>query len=935
MKKIFLGALALVAAFCASAQQQLPQLPADSAVISGTLPNGLTYFIRHNETPKGQADFHIAQKVGSVLEEDNQRGLAHFLEHMCFNGTKNFPGNSLISYLESIGVKFGNHLNAYTGTDETVYKITNVPTARTEVTDSVLLILHDWANELLLDPEEIDKERKVIHEEWRTTSVGQMRIIEEQMPKLFVGSRYAERLPIGTMEVVDNFPHQALRDYYEKWYRPDLQGIVVCGDIDPVRTEQVIKKMFSDIEMPANAAPRLQFDVPATPGTIYAIGADKEMSNSIVYLMYKHEPMPREMRNTQAQLVESYIEDMIDAMLNARFQEMMSDPTTPFAVAEAAFDDYLLTSAEEMFAVIGVAKDGDIAKTLECIYREVLRAKRGGFTQTEYDRAKAEYLAGLERNYNNRAATENSVYTNEIIRHFIDGTPMLDAEKEYQLMSQIAQMLPLDAINVTLNNMVSDDNRVVFCMLPSSVDMPAEQQLAMMMKDVDAEDIAVFTDNVREDPLIAVSPVAGKVTMTSPVADFADTEMWVLSNGARVYFKHSDVKPDEIIFQASAPCGLSQVYTTTTPANALALEAFAGMYGIGTYSNADLSKYLAGKKVSLQPEFGLYSTAIGGSSTPKDLPTLFELIYGYFTSMNYPEAEFEATRSLYIGLLENQEKDPQNVFSRDLKKAMYASPYQQALTANDLKQCTRDGVEALARSRVQDASQWSFTFAGNFDKEQLRRLAETYLASLPGTGLAPRRVDTADPVYEIKGGSATDTFTTPMETPQTWCAVIESATMPFTSVNAKMVSIAGQILSARLLKTVREEMGAVYSIGAYGNMDPEIGRNATIMTAFPMNPEKKQDVLKAISDEFASMAREITSEELNKVKEYMIKNYVERKEKNSAWAGYIDQWTLTGKNMLSNAVDEVGSITPEMVQNFVKEMNVQGNYRVVLLDPQP
>lgn len=935
MKKIFLGALALVAAFCASAQQQLPQLPADSAVISGTLPNGLTYFIRHNETPKGQADFHIAQKVGSVLEEDNQRGLAHFLEHMCFNGTKNFPGNSLISYLESIGVKFGNHLNAYTGTDETVYKITNVPTARTEVTDSVLLILHDWANELLLDPEEIDKERKVIHEEWRTTSVGQMRIIEEQMPKLFVGSRYAERLPIGTMEVVDNFPHQALRDYYEKWYRPDLQGIVVCGDIDPVRTEQVIKKMFSDIEMPANAAPRLQFDVPATPGTIYAIGADKEMPNSIVYLMYKHEPMPREMRNTQAQLVESYIEDMIDAMLNARFQEMMSDPTTPFAVAEAAFDDYLLTSAEEMFAVIGVAKDGDIAKTLESIYREVLRAKRGGFTQTEYDRAKAEYLAGLERNYNNRAATENSVYTNEIIRHFIDGTPMLDAEKEYQLMSQIAQMLPLDAINVTLNNMVSDDNRVVFCMLPSSVDMPAEQQLAMMMKDVDAENIAVFTDNVREDPLIAVSPVAGKVTMTSPVADFADTEMWVLSNGARVYFKHSDVKPDEIIFQASAPCGLSQVYTTTTPANALALEAFAGMYGIGTYSNADLSKYLAGKKVSLQPEFGLYSTAIGGSSTPKDLPTLFELIYGYFTSMNYPEAEFEATRSLYIGLLENQEKDPQNVFSRDLKKAMYASPYQQALTANDLKQCTRDGVEALARSRVQDASQWSFTFAGNFDKEQLRRLAETYLASLPGTGLAPRRVDTADPVYEIKGGSATDTFTTPMETPQTWCAVIESATMPFTSVNAKMVSIAGQILSARLLKTVREEMGAVYSIGAYGNMDPEIGRNATIMTAFPMNPEKKQDVLKAISDEFASMAREITSEELNKVKEYMIKNYVERKEKNSAWAGYIDQWTLTGKNMLSNAVDEVGSITPEMVQNFVKEMNVQGNYRVVLLDPQP
>ncbi len=934
MKKIFIGAIALVTALCASAQE-LPQLPTDTAVISGTLPNGLTYFIRHNDTPKGQADFHIAQKVGSVLEEDNQRGLAHFLEHMCFNGTKNFPGNSLISYLESIGVKFGNHLNAYTGTDETVYKITNVPTARTQVTDSVLLVLHDWANELLLDPEEIDKERGVIHEEWRTNQVGQMRIMEENLPKLFPGSRYAERLPIGTMEVVDNFPYQALRDYYEKWYRPDLQGIVVVGDIDPVRTEEVIKNMFSDIEMPANAAPRLQFDVPETPGTIFAIGADKEMPNSIAYLMFKHDPMPRAMRNTQAQLVESYIENMIDAMLNSRLQEMMSDPATPFAVAQADFSDYLLTSAEEMFAVLGVAKDDNIAKTIESIYREVLRAKRGGFTQTEYDRAKAEYLAGLERNYNNRATTENAVYTNEIIRHFIDGTPMLDAEFEYQAMKQIAQMLPLDIINRTFDGMVSDDNRVVFCMLPSTVTAPTEKQLADMMRSVDAEEIEVFTDNVREDPLIPVAPVAGEITMSSPVEDFADTEMWVLSNGAKVYFKHSDVKPDEIIFNASAPCGLSQVYATTTPANVLALEAFAGMYGIGTYSNADLSKYLAGKKVSMQPAFGLYSTSIGGSSTPKDLPSLFELIYGYFTSLNYPESEFEATRSLYIGLIENQEKDPQSVFSRNLKEAMYTSPYQQELTANDMRECTRDGVTALAKSRTQDASQWSFTFVGNFDKDQLQELVKTYIASLPGTGLAPSRIDIADPIYEIKGGRATETFTTPMQTPQTWCAVIESATVPFTSVNAKMVSIAGQILSARLLKSVREEMGAVYSIGASGDIEPEIGRNAMIITAFPMNPEKKQEVLDAIAGEFTAMAENITPEELNKVKEYMIKNYTERKEKNSAWAAYIDQWTLTGQDLLGNAVDEVSSVTPEMVQNFVKEMNAQGNYRVVLLDPQP
>lgn len=937
MKKILFGALSLLAAFAtasSAAAQQLPPLPTDTAVISGVLPNGLTYFIRHNETPKGQADFHIAQKVGSILEEDNQRGLAHFLEHMCFNGTKNFPGNSLISYLESIGVKFGSHLNAYTGTDETVYKITNVPTARTEVTDSVLLILHDWANELLLDPEEIDKERGVIHEEWRTSNVGQMRIIESLMPKMYPGSKYAHRLPIGTMEVVDNFPHQALRDYYEAWYRPDLQGIVVSGDIDPVRTEKVIKEMFSDIEMPANAPKRIEFPVPDTPGTIYAIGADKEMTSSIVYLVFKHDPIPAMMRNTQAYLVFDYIQDMIASMLNARFGDMMSNPSTPFAFAQAEIGDYIMSSTEDMFAVIGGAKDGDISRTLESIYREVLRAKRGGFTQTEYDRVKAEYLAGLERTYNNRATIENSVYTNEMIRHFIDGTPMMDIELEYQMMKQVAQLMDLQTINQTFAEMVTDDNRVVLCMLPATVPMPAEEDLDAMMKSVDAEEIEVFADNVREDPLIPVEPVAGTITFTSPEKDFADTECWTLSNGAKVYIKHTDFKADEIVFEAAAPCGLSEVYTTTTPANALSLELYQNIYGIGAYSNADLQKYLAGKKANLGVNFSLYESSVSGSTTPKDLPALMELIYGYFTSVSYPADEFEATRSLYYGLLENQEKNPQVVFQKDLKEALYTSPYQQMLTAADLKQCTREGVEALARSRVADASQWSFVFVGNVDKEALRPLVEKYIASLPGTGVAPRRVDTADSVYEIKGGRATENFSTVMETPQTFCAIVETATVPFTSVNAKLVSIAGQILSARLLKNIREEMGAVYSIGANGDIEPQIGRNATLMTAFPMNPEKKNEVLVAIAREFTSMAEDITPEELGKVKEFMVKSYVERKEKNPSWAAYISQWVLTGKNLLSNAVDEVNGITPEMVENFVKEMNAQGNYRVVILDPQ-
>ncbi|MDE7336240.1 MAG: insulinase family protein [Muribaculaceae bacterium] len=939
MKKLLFGALALMASLFMPTPvsgQQLPPLPTDSAVVSGVLPNGLTYYIRHNEYPKGQADFHIAQKVGSILEEDNQRGLAHFLEHMCFNGTKNFPGNSLISYLESIGVKFGSHLNAYTGTDETVYKITNVPTARTEVTDSVLLILHDWADALLLDPEEIDKERGVIHEEWRTGQGGQMRILEKVLPEIYPGSKYAHRLPIGTMEVVDNFPYQALRDYYEAWYRPDQQGIVVVGDIDVARTEQVIKKMFGDITMPENAPMRLEFDVPDTPGTIYALGADKEQSNAIVYLIFKHGALPKYMRNTQAQLVTGYIEQMIDAMLNARFDEMMSDPSTPFGFAQATIGDYMMSNTKNMFAVIGGAKDGDIAKTLVSIYREVLRAKRGGFTQSEYDRARAEYLAGLERAYNNRDSRENGVYTQEVIRHFIDGDPMLGIEMRYELMSQIANMLPIEVINQTFSQFVTDANRVVLCMLPDDVYMPTKDDLARMMAAVDAETIEVFTDNVRQDPLIPVEPKAGSVVATYTEPAWPGIEVWTLSNGATVYLKKTDFKADEIILAASAPGGMSQVYASCSPANALCLQnIWESLFGIGAYNSNDLQKYLAGKKVGINPNFSLYETTISGSSTPKDLPALMELLYGYFTSVSYPETEFSASQSLYSGMLENQEKDPRSVFGKVLYQGMYASPYQQQITAADIKAATAAGIEEIARSRVADASQWAFTFVGNFDTDQLRTLCEKYLASLPSTKSGRKLVGEADSRYMIKAGEATEVFTTPMETPQTYCAIVESATMPYNSINAKLSSITGQILSARLLKNIREEMGAVYSIGASGDISSAIGRNAELMTSFPMNPEKKQQVLDAIKNEFAAMAEEITAEELGKVKEFLVKSYAERAQQNSAWAGYIDNWTLTGSDNFSNAIEEVNSISPEAVKNFVKEMNAQGNYRVVILDPQP
>ncbi len=370
MKKIFKSGLLMLASIfaagTATAQMpELPQVPVDSAVITGRLDNGLTYYIRHNETPKGQADFYIAQKVGSVLEEDNQRGLAHFLEHMCFNGTTNFPGNQLIDWLESVGVKFGHNLNAYTGVDETVYNISNVPIARESVQDSCLLILHDWANDLLLDTEEINKERGVIHEEWRRSNVGQMRILEQTLPTIFPDNRYGHRLPIGTMEVVDNFDPQVLRDYYHKWYRPDQQGIIVVGDIDPARIEAKIKEMFSPIKMPENAAERVYFDVEDNKGTIYAIGKDKEMSSAAFLLFFKGDKLPREMRNTPLYYQMDYLTSIVTDMLNTRLDEASNNPDANFAGAMADYDDFFVAKTKDAFTIQGMPKGNDMLPAIE------------------------------------------------------------------------------------------------------------------------------------------------------------------------------------------------------------------------------------------------------------------------------------------------------------------------------------------------------------------------------------------------------------------------------------------------------------------------------------------------------------------------------------------------------------------------------------------
>lgn len=939
MKKIFSRLLLVfigVVTFATTASAQMTDpLPLDPAVRKGTLPNGLTYYVRHNETPKGQADFYIAQKVGSILEEDNQRGLAHFLEHMCFNGTENFPGNQIVSWLETKGVKFGRDLNAYTSIDETVYNINNVPVANEAVQDSCLLILHDWADGLLLLPEEIDKERGVIHEEWRSRNVGQQRLMEQLAPTVYPGSKYGYRLPIGTMEVVDNFKPQALRDYYEAWYRPDQQGIIVVGDIDVDRIENKIKEMFSPIKMPADAKERVYEAVPDNAETIYAIGADPEMNNARAMIFFKSDVIPVEMRNSMVYEIQQAVTSLATMMLNNRLDEITASPDAPMAAAGSFYGNFYLSKTKDALTGVAIGKDGDIINGLKSVYREILRAKRGGFTVSEYDRAREELLSRLEKQYNNREKTENNTYVQEYVRNFIDNEPATGIEFEYQTAKMILPQLPVDVINQAFNELVSDSNRIVMVMMPEKEGfaVPTVDQVKQAMAEVDAEDIAAFVDEVKAEPLIANLPAPGKVVSTRELPEWGAVE-WTLSNGAKVVAKHTDFKADEIVMDAQALGGTS-TYPDSYNETLVALPMMLQQYGLGTYTYKDLQKYLQGKQCGVSMSFDTYYRDIYGNSTPKDLKTMMELLYSNFTQFNLSADELQATKNTMIGVLHNQETNPQYIFGADVAKALYSNSRKYVISTAAIEAAKLDQITKIVKDATANAADYTFFFSGNFDPAQLQSLCEQYIATLPGdAATAQTKLAKPNPAFGIQKGDKVVKFTAPMQTPQTFAAVVEFGTLPYTPKNVLLASIAGQILTQRLLTTVREDMSAVYSISAFGSMDRTGIENATLESMFPMKPEMQDQVLEVIAKEFANMESNLKAEELNKVVEYMVKDTTEKLEKNSSWLNGMSGAAINGVDTFNGKVDLLKTLTVADVQNYVKALNAQGNYRVVLLNPE-
>ncbi len=915
--------------------QQMPQLPVDPDVRIGKLDNGLTYYIRYNNWPEDRADFFIAQKVGSIQEEDNQRGLAHFLEHMCFNGTKNFPGNEVVRYCESIGVQFGRDLNAYTSIDETVYNISNVPTTRQSSLDSCLLILHDWSNALLLETSEIDKERAVIHEEWRVRLGAQMRMLERCLPTIYPGCKYGYRLPIGTMDVVDNFPPQALIDYYHKWYHPGNQAIIVVGDINVDYTENKIKEMFGHIRKKENADPVVRELVPDNAEPIVVVEKDKEQRINLVQLMFKHDPMPEEMKNTPMYLVTEYANSMITQMLNARIEELSKKADCPFIQAGMSIGNYLLSSTKNATTMFLVQKDGMVNEAVAAAYREALRAARHGFTATEYQRAKADYLSSLEKVYSNKDKRYTSSFCREYAAHFTKNEPIPSLDVQYMMMKQIVPSLPVDMINEMMKEYVSetDSNLVVLSMNieKEGAVYPVADQMLKAIRDVRAEEIAAYVDNVKNEPLIPQLPQPGTIAKTEQ-NDILGYKTITLSNGVKVVLKQTDFKKDQVLLEGECEGGQS-LFGEEDFINLKALDDVIGASGLGNFSATELEKALAGKIASAYVAVGEHSTTISGSSTPTDVETLLQLVWLYFNKINKDQEGFDNLIKQLEVTLKNKSLAPQTAFSDSMTVTMTAhNPRFTPITMDELKHINYDRCLEMAAQLFTNAQGFTFTIIGNYDEATLLPLLERYLGSLRST----RNIVRATNIETTPEGVVVNSFKRKMETPQAFSIVVwHSDKQAYTLENRIKADMAGQILDMVFTKKIREEAGATYSCMTQAAMSRGIfDIDSQVLVYCPLKPEKADLALQLMRDELEAMAKGCDEAMFIKVKEYMQKAYVDRTKQNSYWNTVIDNSRKWNLDIHTDYLKTLEAQTPASVCAFVKELLSAGNRIEVVMLPE-
>ena len=935
LKKLMLAGL-LSISFGAYAQNVSPMLQelTDSAVRIGKLPNGLTYYIRHNENPKGQADFHIAQKVGAVQENEDQNGLAHFLEHMAFDGSKHFPNDGMDHYIESVGMRGGENFNAYTSFDETVYMVMNAPVDKPAVTDSCLLILHDWTGFLSLTDSAIAKERGVIREEWRTRQDAQARLWEQQLPKMYPGSRYANRMPIGTIEVIENFKPDELRAYYHKWYRPDQQAIIVVGDVDMAEVERKVHEMFGDIPVPVNPAERKEAEVPDNEEPLVSVATDKEAANTILFLFYKHDNLPKERRATIEGAVHNYIQSICASVMAERFDAIVRQPNPPFIYAEGYdSDNYMVARTKGAWTTAAMVKDNAVDSALFALVRENERVRQFGFTKGEYDRAKANVLKSYESAYNEREKQPNSAYSREYLSHFTEGGYIPGIEMEYELMRQIAQELPLEAVNQYVAQVISERNIVISLTGPdkAGVTYPKEAELLAMFEKARLQPVKPYLETVSNEPLIPSLPTPGKIVKSEE--GLLGSTVLTLDNGVRVVLKPTALKRDQVLLSASSPGG-SSLYGPDEIVNLKVFNDVIELGGLGEFSAIDLQKRLAGKEVGCSLSLSMDRENVNGSAVPADLKTLFELVYLSFTAPRRDNDAFESYKGRMVAQLRNAELDPMTAFSDSLMVAIYGdNPRAKRLRPADFDWVSYDRILEIERERFGDASDFTFMLVGSFEVDSVRPYIEQYLATLPAAG----RVEQADvnQVPKPRTGEFANRFSRPMETPKVSVLHYYSGQMDYTLEDRVAATMLEQVLDLVYMEKVREAEGGTYGVSASVSISSFPEGQAGIQVYFDTDPNKWERMSEITATELRRIADEGPREvDFNKTRDNLLKRFAENQQGNEYWLAILGGYYYRGFDAFTDYETTVQGMTPAKIQAFAKRLLDQGNHTEVIMSAE-
>jgi zinc protease len=903
-------------------------LPFDPAVTVGTLPNGMRYYIRENHKPEKRAELRLVVNAGSVLEDDDQRGLAHMVEHMAFRGTRQFPGNQVSSYLESVGMRYGPDINAFTSFDETVYMIT-IPTDTAAIAAKGFQILSEWAHNLSFEPSQIEKERPVVIEEWRLGQGAENRMRNKWFPVLFSGSRYGERIPIGDKRTLETYKPATLRRFYDTWYRPDLMAVVAVGDFDKTQVERLIRRHLGAIPRATNARPRTLFPVPAHDSTLVSITSDKEATRSAIRLLYKQ---PKRSNTTVATYRRHLVEDLFGGMFNDRFSEITQKPNPPFINAFAAQGD--LVRSAESFSVTAIVADNGIPRGLNALLSEGERLRRFGFLQTELDRAKKDLQRGTEQAYAEREKTNSNVYAESYVSSFLASEPSTSISYDLVAIKQFLPTITLAEVNKLAGEWMTDKNRVLATTSPDKPGIvnPTRGELLLAFDAVKGADIAAYTEAAQSKQLVEKEPAGGKVVSEREIKAVGVTE-WKLSNGVRVLLKPTDFNADQINFTAYSPGGSSLLpdtgYVAASGADLIPMTS-----GVGKFNVVDLQKFLAGKQVSVFPSIDDLSEGISGSASQRDVDTMLELVYLYFTQPRLDTSLVNTFIGRFKGVLANRSASPDAAFSDTLQVTMAQhSVREQPISAAQLDRIDPFKSYDFYKDRFSDASGFTFVFVGNFKPDSIKPLVAKWLGSLPSTG---RKETWRDTGVRPPTGVVRRVVKKGAE-PKARTALMFTGPFEYTRQNRYYLSALAELLNIKLREALRENLGGTYgvSVNPSATRDPQPAYRFSI--GFGSAPERLEALTVAALAQIDSVKRFATTPEyLNKVKEAALRARETALKQNSYWITQISTFDQSGWALeeIPNGEKLISSLTAEDLQRAAQKYLRIDNYVRVSLYPE-